>query len=144
MILFYCRCLWSPLPMVRSKANYTLEHEILFNFLTKGEILNSKLPGEKFEGGYHIERNPITGAARLVHPPSPSKGKSCRFSSWLHHRFSSDSKPMTCPLHKFWSFVPNALFHSPLNWNQQREILSIINFQDHLKLAVFRFDGGRT
>merc|ERR1719209_2740010 len=30
--------------------------------------------GEKFEGGYHIERNPITGAARLVHPPSPSKG----------------------------------------------------------------------
>ena len=25
--------------------------------------------GEKFEGGYHIERNPITGAARLVHPP---------------------------------------------------------------------------
>jgi len=30
--------------------------------------------GEKFEGGYHIERNPITGAARLVHPPSPSRG----------------------------------------------------------------------
>merc|ERR1719458_919961 len=29
--------------------------------------------GEKFEGGYHIERNPITGAARLVHPPSPSR-----------------------------------------------------------------------
>ena len=27
--------------------------------------------GEKFEGGYHIERNPINGAARLVHP---SKG----------------------------------------------------------------------
>ena len=25
--------------------------------------------GEKFEGGYHIERNPITGGATLV-PPS--------------------------------------------------------------------------
>ena len=27
--------------------------------------------GEKFEGGYHVERNPITGGARLV-PPSPT------------------------------------------------------------------------
>ena len=26
-------------------------------------------PGVKFEGGYHIEKNPITGAARLVPPP---------------------------------------------------------------------------
>ena len=25
--------------------------------------------GEKFEGGYHVERNPITGGARLVPPP---------------------------------------------------------------------------
>ena len=24
--------------------------------------------GEKFEGGYHVERNPITGGARLVAP----------------------------------------------------------------------------
>lgn len=27
--------------------------------------------GEKFEGGYHVERNPITGGARLVPPPAP-------------------------------------------------------------------------
>ena len=40
--------------------------------------VESFLAGEKFEGGYHIERNPITGAARLVHPPSPSKGE-CSF-----------------------------------------------------------------
>ena len=26
--------------------------------------------GVKFEGGYHIERNPITGAARLIPPES--------------------------------------------------------------------------
>ncbi len=25
--------------------------------------------GEKFEGGYHVERNPITGGAKLVPPP---------------------------------------------------------------------------
>ncbi|XP_023329797.1 uncharacterized protein LOC111702367 [Eurytemora carolleeae] len=29
--------------------------------------------GEKFEGGYHIERNPITGGARLVPPPPELK-----------------------------------------------------------------------
>merc|ERR1719193_2546990 len=28
--------------------------------------------GERFEGGYHIERNPITGGARLV-PPTASE-----------------------------------------------------------------------
>ena len=28
--------------------------------------------GEKFEGGYHVERNPITGGARLVPPPGRS------------------------------------------------------------------------
>ena len=26
--------------------------------------------GERFEGGYHVERNPITGGATLVPPPS--------------------------------------------------------------------------
>lgn len=26
--------------------------------------------GEKFEGGYHIERNPITGGAKLIPPPT--------------------------------------------------------------------------
>lgn len=25
--------------------------------------------GEKFEGGYHVERNPLTGGAKLVPPP---------------------------------------------------------------------------
>ena len=30
--------------------------------------------GEKFEGGYHIERNPITGGARLVVPAQGRKG----------------------------------------------------------------------
>ena len=25
--------------------------------------------GQKFEGGYHVERNPITGGAKLVPPP---------------------------------------------------------------------------
>ena len=25
--------------------------------------------GEKFEGGYHVERNPVTGGAKLVPPP---------------------------------------------------------------------------
>ena len=29
--------------------------------------------GEKFEGGYHIERNPITGGARLVVPAQGRK-----------------------------------------------------------------------
>ena len=30
--------------------------------------------GEKFEGGYHVERNPVTGGAKLV---PPQAGKSC-------------------------------------------------------------------
>lgn len=29
--------------------------------------------GEKFEGGYHVERNPITGGAKLVPPPGEGK-----------------------------------------------------------------------
>jgi len=32
--------------------------------------------GEKFEGGYHVERNPLTGGAKLVPPPGDSKGSS--------------------------------------------------------------------
>ena len=28
--------------------------------------------GEKFEGGYHVERNPVTGGAKLV-PPQGGK-----------------------------------------------------------------------
>ena len=32
--------------------------------------------GEKFEGGYHVERNPITGGAKLVPPSSGSGGES--------------------------------------------------------------------
>jgi len=28
--------------------------------------------GEKFEGGYHVERNPLTGGAKLVPPPGGS------------------------------------------------------------------------
>ena len=37
-------------------------------------------PGVKFEGGYHIEKNPITGAARLVPPPQgDSKAKGQNF-----------------------------------------------------------------
>ncbi len=38
--------------------------------------------GEKFEGGYHVEKNPITGGARLV-PPSPTGNKSKYISSFL-------------------------------------------------------------
>jgi hypothetical protein len=30
--------------------------------------------GEKFEGGYHVERNPVTGGAKLVPPQQDSKG----------------------------------------------------------------------
>ena len=29
--------------------------------------------GEKFAGGYQIQRNPITGGARLLPPPAPGK-----------------------------------------------------------------------
>jgi len=32
--------------------------------------------GEKFEGGYHVERNPVTGGAKLVPPQGDSKGGS--------------------------------------------------------------------
>ena len=35
--------------------------------------------GEKFEGGYHVERNPITGGATLVPPGS---GKNHRWNSF--------------------------------------------------------------
>ncbi len=38
--------------------------------------------GEKFEGGYHVEKNPITGGARLV-PPSPTGNKIKYISSFL-------------------------------------------------------------
>ena len=29
--------------------------------------------GEKFAGGYQIQRNPITGGARLLPPPAPGQ-----------------------------------------------------------------------
>jgi len=34
--------------------------------------------GEKFEGGYHVERNPVTGGAKLVPPQGDSKGGSSK------------------------------------------------------------------
>lgn len=37
--------------------------------------------GEKFEGGYYVERNPITGGAKLV---TPSGGKMGAKLMWDH------------------------------------------------------------
>ena len=33
--------------------------------------------GEKFEGGYHVERNPLTGGAKLVPPPGGKQSLFC-------------------------------------------------------------------
>jgi hypothetical protein len=45
--------------------------------------------GETFEGGYRIERNPITGGARLVPPPSGltvfQMHKNHRVLQWILH-----------------------------------------------------------
>ena len=40
--------------------------------------------GEKFEGGYSVERNPLTGGAKLVPPPG---GKP---RSFAHFRYSNN------------------------------------------------------
>ena len=54
--------------------------------------------GEKFEGGYHIERNPITGGVKLV-PPSKVGQFILQFLSEVHihhgvvgHRWSTRGK----------------------------------------------------
>ena len=68
-------------------------------------------PGEKFEGGYHIERNPITGAARLVHPPSPPRGIVLLMLSFL-----STTGALAAMMRHYWSnkaiffeiFIPTA------------------------------------
>ncbi len=43
--------------------------------------------GEKFEGGYHVERNPITGGATLV-PPEGKKGTCLDQWGQFHQHFT--------------------------------------------------------
>ena len=40
--------------------------------------------GEKFEGGYHVERNPVTGGAKLVPPQGGKFYAPARVRSHIH------------------------------------------------------------
>ena len=40
-------------------------------------------PGEKFAGGYQIQRNPITGGARLLPPAAPGDNHELRINQNL-------------------------------------------------------------
>ena len=72
--------------MLKSKQNKVLaiERHLVFNLGIKVIFFSSPysvavplIPppdGEKFEGGYSVERNPITGGAKLV-PPSGGKNQ---------------------------------------------------------------------
>ena len=63
--------------------------------------------GETFDGGYRIERNPITGGARLIPPPPGTIKKTSNFQMPLQGYLSDVGGGYTIALSK--SFIPEQM-----------------------------------